>query len=328
MKLPRRKFLHLAVGAVALLAFSSVARAQAYPSRVITVIAPFPAGGPVDTLGRVLIERMRIPLGQTIIMENVPGAGGSIGTARVARAAPDGHTLVIGNWTSHVGGPPIYPVQYDILTDFEPVARLPIAPTVIIGKKALAANDAKELVAWLKTNPDKALAGTVGAGSPSHVSGLYFQNRTGTRFQFVPYRGNPPAMQDLLSGQIDLRFGTEASAALTHIRSGQIKAFAVLSETRWAAAPKLPTAEEAGIPGLHLSFWNGLWAPKGTPRDIIDKLNRAVVETLADPAVRQRLADMGMEIPRQLTPEALGAFHKQEIDRWWPIIKAAGIKAQ
>jgi tripartite-type tricarboxylate transporter receptor subunit TctC len=306
------------------------ASAQSYPTRPISVVVPFPPGGQVDTVSRLLIDGMRAALGQPLIVENAGGASGTIGTGRAARATPDGYTVVMGNWTSHVGGPAMYAVNYDILNDLEPVAMLLIAPTVIVGRQGLPPNTLQELVAWLKANGDKATAATVGAGSPGHVSGIHFQNVTGTRFQFVPYRGGGPANQDLVGGQVDLRIGAEASQMLPHIRAGRTKGYAVLSSRRWAALPDLPTADEAGVPGVHISVWTGLWAPKGTPRDIVAKLNAAVAQTLADPAARQRIADVGFEIPApgQLTPEALAAFHKAETDKWWPIIKAANIKAE
>jgi len=305
------------------------AMAQTYPSQPITVIVPFPAGGPVDTLARILNEPMRASLGQPVIVENVSGAGGSIAVARVARAAPDGHTVILGNWTSYVGTPAIYPMQYDVRKDFEPVALVAISELMIVGRKSFPADDVRQLIAWLKANPDKATAGTIGVGSPSHVGGLHFQSLTGTRFQFVPYRGAAPALQDLIAGQIDLRFGAEGSQMLPYLRSGAAKAFAIMGGTRWFAAPDIPTIDEAGVPGLHLSFWQAFWAPRATPKAVIDRLNAAVVAALADPAVRARLVDLGQQIPsrEQQTPEALAAFHKAEIEKWWPIIKAAGIKA-
>ena len=322
-----RKF---AVGfALAAWQLSASAFAQVYPSRPITVVVPFPAGGPADTLARIVTERMRTPLGQPLIIENMGGAGGSIGVTRVVRAAPDGYTLCLGNWTSHVGAPVIYPIQFDILQDMEPVSLLPIAPLSVAAHGAVPASNLRELIAWLKANPDKATAGTVGSGSPSHIASLYFQKVTGTRIQLVPYRGGAPATQDLMSGQIDLRIGGEASVTLPYMRSGQIKVFAVLGATRWSAAPDIPTIDEAGISGLNMSLWFGLWAPKGTPSQIIATLNAAVVETLADPAIRQRFVRLGQDIPapEQQTPQAMRAFHKAETDKWWPIIKAAGIKA-
>ena len=305
------------------------AMAQTYPSQPITVIVPFPAGGPVDTLARILNEPMRASLGQPVIVENVSGAGGSIAVARVARAAPDGHTIILGNWTSYVGTPAIYPMQLDVRKDFEPVALVAISELMIVGRKSFPADDVRQLIAWLKANPDKATAGTIGVGSPSHVGGLHFESLTGTRFQFVPYRGAAPALQDLIAGQIDLRFGAEGSQMLPYLRSGAAKAFAIMGGTRWFAAPDIPTIDEAGVPGLHLSFWQAFWAPRATPKAVIDRLNAAVVAALADPAVRARLVDLGQQIPsrEQQTPEALAAFHKAEIEKWWPIIKAAGIKA-
>jgi tripartite-type tricarboxylate transporter receptor subunit TctC len=326
----RRQFLHLGSSAAALLAFPRIARAQAYPSRPITIIVPFPPGGPVDTIGRIFGEHIRIALGQSVIIENVPGASGSLGTARVARATPDGYTLGMGNWSSHVGSPAIYPVQFDIARDFEPIALLPGAPTLIVGRKGLPASDLRELIAWLKANPGGATAGTVGAGSASHISGIHFQNETGTRLQYVPYRGGGPLMQALVGGQIDIRVGAEASQTLGYLRSGEIKAFAVLDKARWAAAPDIPTADEAGVPGLHMTVWNGLWAPKATPRDITAKVNAAIANALGDTAVRQRVTEVGFDVPERemRTPEALAAFHRAEIDKWWPIIKAANIKGE
>jgi tripartite-type tricarboxylate transporter receptor subunit TctC len=303
--------------------------AQDYPSHPITMVVPFPAGGPTDTLGRILSERMRVALGQPIVIENVTGAGSTIGVAHAAQAAPDGYTLSLGNWTSFVGSGALYRTSYDLLKDFEPVSLLTFAPMLIVGKNALPVNDAKALIAWLKANPDTASAATVGAGSAAHVCGLYFQDRTNTRFQFVPYRGGAPAMQDLVGGQIDLMCA-EASQTLTYLRSGKMKAFAVMAKTRWPALPNVPTTDEIGAPGMYISFWHGLWVQKGTPKQVIAKLNNAVVETLADQTVRQRLTDLGQIIATadQQTPSALGAYHRAEIEKWWPIIKAANIKVE
>jgi tripartite-type tricarboxylate transporter receptor subunit TctC len=319
----------LLLAAAVLLAGIAAATAQSYPSRPVTMIVPFPAGGPTDSLARIVSERMKVSLGQPVIVENVGGAGGSIGVSRVARAAPDGYTIGIGQLTSYVFSSAVYNTSYNLLKDFEPVALLTIAPQWLIGRGNLPANNLSELIAWLKINGDKATFGTIGIGSPSHVFGTYFQKATGTRFQFVPYRGGGPAMQDLIAGQIDLS-SLESSNTLANVRAGKIKAFALLTKSRWAPAPDVPTADEAGVPGLHMPFWHGLWVPQGTPRDIVAKLNAAVVETLTDPAVSKRLSDMGQEIPprEQLTPAALGAFHKAEIDKWWPVIKAANIKAE
>jgi tripartite-type tricarboxylate transporter receptor subunit TctC len=303
------------------------ATAQDYPTRPITLIVPFPAGGPTDTLARILGDRMKESLGQSVIVENVTGAGSTIGTTRAVQAAPDGYTFIIGNWTSHVGAGALYPVQWHVLRDLEPVAPLSASSLMIVGKTALPANNAKELIEWLKANPDKASAASVGAGSGAHICGLYFQEKTGTRFQFVPYRGGAPAMQDLVGGQIDLMCA-EASQTLSHVRSGKMKAFAVMSKERWAPLHDVPTMEEVGVTGMQISFWHGMWAPKGTPKPVITKVNAAVVAAFAEPAVRKRIDELGQTIPPrdQLTPEALGAFHKAEIDKWWPIIKAANIK--
>jgi len=303
------------------------AAAQDYPTRPITMIVPFPAGGPTDTLARILSEHMRLSLGQPIVIENVTGAGASIGAARGAQAPPDGYTLSIGNWTSHVGSGAMYHLPFDLLTDLEPVSLLTSAPMLIVGKKTVPANDGKELIAWLKANPDKATMATIGVGSAAHVCGIYFQDQIGTRMQFVPYRGGAPVMQDLVAGQIDL-FCAEASQTLSYLRSGAIKGFAVMAKSRWPAAAEVETMDEAGAPGLYISFWHGLWVPKGTPKDVQAKLNAAVVDTLADGAVRKRLTDLGLLIAarEQQTPEALAAQHKAEIEKWWPIIKAANIK--
>ncbi len=305
------------------------AAAQTYPSRAITMVVPFPAGGATTVLARVLAEHMRESLGQPVVVENVPGAGGSIGVGRIARAAPDGYSLSFGNWASHVGAGAVYPVQYDILTDFEPVARVADTPLWMVAKNALPAKDLKELIAWLKANPDKASAATVGPGSGSHLCGIYLQNNTGTRFQFVPYRGGAPAMQDLVAGQVDMMCDM-SSNSLPHVRAGQIKALAVMAKSRWFAAPDIPTVDEMGVPGIYVSFWHGLWVPKGAPTDVVAKLSGAVVKALADPVVRQRFADQGQEIPPrdQQTPAALAAYHKADIEKWWPIIKAANIKAE
>ncbi len=305
------------------------AHAEEYPSRPITMIVPFAAGGPTDTLGRLLSERMRASLGQPVIIENVTGAGSTIGVGRAAQAAPDGYTLALGNWTSFVGAGALYRTSYDLSTDFEPISLLTFAPMLIVGKNALPAKDAKELIAWLKANPDKASAASVGAGSAAHVCGLYFQDKTSTRFQFVPYRGGAPAIQDVVAGQIDLMCA-EASQTLAYVRSGKMKAFAVMAKTRWPALPDVPTTDEIGTPGMYISFWHGLWVQKGTPKDVIAKLNGAVVDTLADPTVRQRLTDLGQVIATgdQQTPKALAAYHKAEIEKWWPIIKAANIKVE
>ncbi len=319
----------LLVAALAVVCGSSAAQAQGYPSRPITMIVPFSAGGPTDTLGRIMADGMRASLGQTIVIENVTGAGSTIGVGRAAQAAPDGYTLSLGNWTSHVGAGALYPIQYDLLKDFEAVSLLTFAPMLIVAKNDVPAKDAKELIAWLKANPDKASAATVGAGSAAHVCALYFQDKTGTRFQFVPYRGGAPAMQDLVGGQIDLMCA-EASQTLSYVRGGKMKALAVMAKTRWPALPEVPTTDEIGAPGMYISFWHGLWVPRGTPKEAIARLDAAVIDALADATVRRRLTDLGLVIAtrEQQTPAALAAYQKAEIAKWWPIIKAADIKVE
>jgi tripartite-type tricarboxylate transporter receptor subunit TctC len=329
MKAPRRRFLQHLGTAAALLSVPRIASAQSYPSRPLTMIVPFPAGGATTTLARVLAEHLKETLGQPVVVENVGGAGGSIGVSRSARAAADGYSLSFGNWASHVGAGAVYPVAYDVLADFEPVARVADTPLWVVARKALPANDLKELVAWLKANPEKASAATVGPGSGSHLCGIYIQNNTGTRFQFVPYRGGAPAIADLVAGQVDFMCDM-SSNSLPNVRGGQIKALAVMARSRWFGAPEIPTVDEAGVPGVYISFWHGLWVPKGTPKDIVAKLNEAIVKALADATVRQRFLDQGQEVPprEQQTPQALAAYHKAEIEKWWPIIKAANIKAE
>jgi tripartite-type tricarboxylate transporter receptor subunit TctC len=329
MTLPRRKFLHLVAGAAALPAVSRIASAQAYPSRPITLVVPFPPGGPTDLLGRMVGEGLRSSFGQPVVVENVVGANGSIGVGRVARAAPDGYTLVLGLWNTHVSNGAVYALSYDVQKDFEPVAMLSSIPSLIVARKTVQADDLKGFIAWLKANPDKATEGHVGIGSLGHVGGILFQNITGTRFQQVPYRGSAPVMQDLVAAQID--FGIESAVtSLPQFRAGAIKAFAVAGKSRFISATEIPTTDEAGLPGFHVTAWFGLFAPKGTTKDIVAKLNASVVDLLADPTARQRLVELGQDIPPrdQQTPEALAALQKAEIEKWWPIIKQAGIKPQ
>ncbi len=329
MKLPRRQFLHLAVGAAALPTASRLAEAETYPSRPITMVVPFPAGGPTDTLARILADRMTASLGQTIIVVDVSGASGSVGLGRVARAAPDGYTLSIGHWGTHVVIGATMNLPFDVLNDFEPVALLADTPIWMVARNNLPAKDLTELISWLRHNPGKALAGAVGVGGPSDLNETYFETVTSTKFQLVPYLGAAPLNQDLLAGRLDFTLGMAAST-YPFVRSGQLKAYAVMAKSRWWAAPEVPTMEEAGVPGLYASFWHGLWVPKGTPKVIVARLNSAVRFALADPTLRQRFADQGQKIPppEQQTPEALGELQKAEIEKWWPIIKAAGIKAE
>jgi len=329
MRFSRRRFLQLSTAAAVVPAATRAGSAQTFPARPVTVVVPYPAGGPADAIARIVGEGMRANLGQPVIVENVSGAGGTLGVARVARAAPDGYTLGIGQLNSHVFSGAVYSVSYDLLRDLTPVALLTTNPIMFVGKRDLPATDLKDLIGWLKAHPDSASFATPGAGSPSHVWGAYFQAKTGTQFQFVPYRGGAPALQAVLAGQIDLTC-LQASDLLPHVRTGYIKAYAILADTRWGRATDIPTVDEAGVPGLHMPFWHGLWAPANTSREIVAKLNAAVIEALGHPLVRQRLADIGQDIfpHEQQTPEALAALQKAEIEKWWPVIKAAHIKAE
>jgi tripartite-type tricarboxylate transporter receptor subunit TctC len=306
------------------------ASAQTYPSRPITMIVPFPPGVGTDPVTRTIADHMKVSLGQPIVVENVSGAGGTVGTARAMRATPDGYTLSIGNLGTQVVSPATYPnIQYHPLTDFEPVAMFGTTAYWLVARKDLPPKDLKELIAWLKANPNKVSAGMIGSGGIDQIAGTLFQQKTGTRFQFVPYRGSPPIVQDLIAGHIDIWFGG-ALGAFGQVRAGQLKAYAVLANSRWFAAPDIPSTAEADLADLTVPFWMGMWAPKGTPKDVIDKLNTAVVTAIADGAVRQRLRDQGVEppSPELQTPEAFASFHKAEVDKWWPFIKAAGITAK
>jgi tripartite-type tricarboxylate transporter receptor subunit TctC len=323
-----KRLLAVAIFAAALHATGS-AIAQSYPTRPIVVVVPFTAGGPTDALMRVLGERMRASLGQPLLVENVTGAAGTIGVAKVARATPNGYTLSVGHWSTHVVNGAIYPLTFDLLKDLDPVALLTSYPMLLVAKNAIPAKDLKEFLAWARANEDKASAGSIGVGSAAHVAGVYFQNLTGLKFQYVAYRGAAPALQDVMGGQIDFLFDHLAHS-LPHVRGGKVRAYAVTAPARSPSAPDIPTFDEAGVKGLHVSIWYGLWAPAGTPKDIVARLNAAVREALADSAVRNRLSDLGQVIPppAQQTPEALAAYQKAEIDKWWPLIRAAGIKIE
>jgi tripartite-type tricarboxylate transporter receptor subunit TctC len=305
------------------------AAADIYPSRPITVIVPYPAGGPTDALMRILSERMRMSLGQPFVIENVTGASGTIAVGRVVRAEPDGYTVSIGNTATHVTNGATFALKYDLLTDLKPVALLPATPFLIISKAAIPAKTLKELMAWLKAQPVKTPFGIPGVGSLPHVAGLQLEGLAGAHFEFVPYRGAAPALQDLVAGQIDVMIDQPLNS-LAQVNAGKVRAYAVTAPARLASAPDVPTVDEAGVPSLHASVWNGFWVPKDTSSEIIAKLNAAAVDALADADVRRRLAELGLEIPPrdQQTPEALGAFQKAEIERWWPILKAANIKVE
>jgi tripartite-type tricarboxylate transporter receptor subunit TctC len=300
--------------------------AQGYPTRPVPMVVPVSPGGPTDAIARILAERMRVSLGQPVVIENVTGAAGNVGIGRVARAAPDGYTIGIGLTSTHVFNGLIYPLPFDVLRDFAPIALVATNPQFIVSKNAVPARDLRGLIAWLKASPDTATMATIGPGSPAHIAGVLFQNITGTRFQFVPYRGGAPGMQDLLAGQIDLMI-PQPSIALPQIQAGKIRAYAVTARARLASAPDLPTVDEAGAPGLYVDIWHGLWAPRATPPALLAKLNAAVVDSLADTEVRRRFAEMAQEIPsrEQQTSQALGVFQKAEMDKWRPIVKAANI---
>jgi tripartite-type tricarboxylate transporter receptor subunit TctC len=312
---------------IAVLTFTGNASADNFPSRPITIVVPFSAGGPSDAMARILAERMKVTLGETLLVENVTGAGGSIGVGRAVRSAPDGYTISFGHLGTHVANGAIYKLGYDLVTDLEPVALLPSNPMIVVSKNAVPAKSLGELLAWLKSRPTPAAAGTAGAGSGAHIAGLYFENVTGIKLQYVPYRGTAPALNDLVAGQIDIIID-QTSNSINQVRGGNIRAYAITADKRVESAADVPTTDEAGLPGFHMTLWSGLWVPKGTPKDIVDKLNAAAVDALNDPAVRKQLENLGLQMPPkdQLTPQALGDWQKAEIAKWWPMIKAANVK--
>jgi tripartite-type tricarboxylate transporter receptor subunit TctC len=314
---------------IAMFALSNTARAENYPSHPITVIVPFSAGGPSDAMMRILAERMKLTLGETVLIENVTGAGGSLGVGRTVRSAPDGYTVGFGHLGTNVANGAIYKLGYDLVADLEPVVLLPSNPMIIVSKNAVPAKSLKELLAWLKSRPAPPTAGTAGAGSGSHIAGLYFENVSGIKLQYVPYRGTGPALNDLVAGQIDV-IVDQTSNSINQVRGGNIRAYAITADKRLESAPEIPTTDEAGLPGFHMTLWSGLWVPKGTPKAIIAKLNAAAVDALSDPTARKQLENLGLQMPpkEQLTPEALGAWQTAEIAKWWPIIKAADVKVE
>jgi len=317
------------LAALALLGFASNAHAENFPSRQITIVVPFSAGGPSDAMARVLAERMQRSLGQTILIENVTGAGGSLGVGRVVRSPADGYTIGFGHLGTNVANGAIYKLGYDLVTDLEPVVMLPSNPMIIVSKNTIPAKTLQELLAWLKSKPTPPTAGTAGAGSGSHIAGLYFENVTGIKLQYVPYRGTAPALTDLVAGQIDI-IVDQTSNSIAQVRAGTIRAYAVTADKRVDSAPEIPTTDEAALPGFHMTLWSGFWVPKDTPKDIVTKLNGAAVEALSDPAVRKKLGDLGLDMPPrdQLSPQALGAWQQAEIAKWWPMIKSANIKME
>ncbi len=327
---PRSFFALRQILALALaLTYAHFGFAQTFPSHSITMVVPFSAGGPSDTIARIVAERMTRALGQTIVVENTTGAGGSIAVGRVVRAKNDGYVLGIGHIGTHVVNGAIYQLPYDLINDLTPVAMIASNPQLIVSKNAVPAKNLAEFVAWTKANASKISVGTGGAGTPSHVSAVYLSKIIGAPLQVVHYRGSAPALQDVMAGHIDMIFD-QAASALPHVRAGKARAYAVTQKARIAAAPDIPSVDEAGLPGFYMAVWHGIWAPKDTPTATITRLNQAVVESLADNSVRARLADLGQEIPtrEQQSPQGLAAHHKAEIDKWWPLVKAAGMKAE
>jgi tripartite-type tricarboxylate transporter receptor subunit TctC len=319
----------IALAAVCFAAAVPRASADDYPSRPITMVVPLAPGGSTDTLGRIIAQGMRPTLGQPVIVENTAGAAGTIGVTRAARAAPDGYTVLWGMWGTNVANGAIYSLDFDLLNDFAPVALVATQPFLVDARKTMPANNLTELIGWLKANANKATMGTSGVGSPSHVAGVLMEQLVGVKWQMISYRSAGLATQDLLAGITDIQLDTPA-VSLTHVRSGDLKAYAVTAKARIAVAPDIPTTDEAGLPGFYFSFWHAMWAPKATPKPILAKLNASVVAALEDADTRKKLLDLAQDIyPReQQTPDALYAFQKGEVEKWWPIIKAAGIKAE
>jgi tripartite-type tricarboxylate transporter receptor subunit TctC len=317
------------IASCALSMATACAGEQSSSARAITLVVPFPAGGPTDTIGRIIAEGLQSSLGQPVIIENRPGAGGSIGTGKVARAEADGQTLILGTIATHVFNGAAYPLNYDIVADFEPISLIAFDPQIIVVKKDLPVSNLAQLIAWLKANPDKATAGTAGVGSTSHVNAVKFQALTGTRFRFIPYRGLAPAMQDLVEGQIDILFDLAANA-VPQIRAQSIKPLAVTASARLPSASEIPTVDEAGLTGFYFLNWHAIWAPRGTSAEITTRLNAAVRKTLIDQHVLQRLADIGQQVPTlaQQTAQALADYQHEEIAKWWPVIKAADIHGE
>jgi tripartite-type tricarboxylate transporter receptor subunit TctC len=314
---------------VATLVFGVSARADYFPSHPITIMVPFAAGGPSDAMARILGDRMKTVLGQPLVIENVTGAGGSIGVGRVVRSPADGYTIGFGHLGTHVANGAVYQLGYDLVADLEPIVMLPSNPMIVVSKNAVPAKTLNELLAWLRSRPEPVTAGTAGLGSGSHIAGLYFENATGIKLQFVPYRGTAPAMNDLVAGQIDLIID-QTSNSINQVRAGTIRAYAIADDKRVESAPNIPTTDEAGLPGFHMTLWSGLWAPKGTPKAIVAKLNAAAVDALNDSAVQKQFENLGLQMPpqNQLTPQALGDWQKAEIAKWWPMIKAAHIAVE
>jgi tripartite-type tricarboxylate transporter receptor subunit TctC len=311
---------------IALLSSGASAYAETFPSRPVTIVVPFSAGGPTDAMARILAERMKVSLGQAVVIEDITGAAGSIGVGRVVHSAPDGYTVSIGHLGTHVANGAIYRLNYDLVDDLEPVVLLPSNPMIVVSKNAVPAKTLQELLAWMKAKPEPVTAGTAGAGSGSHIAGLAFESAAGVKLQYVPYRGTAPALNDLVAGQIDI-IVDQLSNSINQVKAGNIRGYAVTDTKRAEQAPDIPTTDEAGLPGFHMTLWSGLWVPKGTPREIVARLNAAAVDALGDSQVRKALETLGLQMPPadQLAPEALGAWQKAEIAKWWPIIRAAHV---